>query len=134
MQLMIRQNDLNSIIKAAKRNGAEICGFLFGMREGHTFRVGGVRFVTNRLDSPREFEMEPLEMAEAIGEAERRGLEVVGIFHSHLKCPPRPSERDLEGMEVWPVVWLIVDGKGRYRAYVLKNGKIEEIKVGIRKF
>lgn len=129
MQLMIRQDDLKVIIKAAEESEVEVCGFLFGMREGDTSRVEGVRFVTNRLNSPMEFEMEPLEMAEAIGEAEKKGLEIVGIFHSHMKCPPRPSERDLEGMKAWPVVWLIVDGKGRYRAYVLKNGKVEEVEV-----
>ena len=129
MQLMIRQDDLKVIIKAAEESEVEMCGFLFGMREGDTFRVEGVRFVTNRLNSPMEFEMEPLEMAEAIDEAEKKGLDVVGIFHSHPQCPPRPSRRDLEGMKVWQVVWLIVDGRGRYGAYVLKNGKVEEVTV-----
>ena len=74
-----------------------------------------------------EFEMEPLKMVEAIDEAEERGLEVVGIFHSHLKCPPRPSGRDLRGMELWPVVWLIVDEKGDYGAYVLREGRVEKV-------
>ena len=129
MQLMIRQIDLKSIIKAAEKSEVEVCGFLFGRRKGETFQVEEVRFVTNRLNSPTEFEMDPLEMAEAIDEAERRGLDVVGIFHSHPHCPPRPSRRDLEGMEVWQVVWLIVDGKGRYGAYVLRNGKVEEVTV-----
>ncbi len=132
MQLMIRQIDLKSIIKAAEKSEVEVCGFLFGRREGETFQVEEVRFVTNRLNSPMEFEMEPMEMAEAIDEAERRGLDVVGIFHSHPQCPPRPSRRDLEGMKVWQVVWLIVDGKGDYGAYVLRNGKVEGIKVGVR--
>ncbi len=132
MQLMIRQNDLNGIIKAAEKSEVEVCGFLFGRREGETFKVEEVYFVTNRLNSPTEFEMDPLEMAKGIDEAERKGLEVVGVFHSHPQCPPRPSGRDLEGMEVWPVVWLIVDGRGRYGAYVLRNEKVEGIKVGIR--
>jgi len=129
MQLMIRQEDLKSIIKAAEKSGTEICGFLFGRREGETFRVEEVSFLTNRLNSATAFEMEPIEMVEAIEGAEERGLEVVGIFHSHLKCPPRPSGRDLKGMRLWPVVWLIVDEKGDYGAFVLEGDRIREVGV-----
>lgn len=128
-RLSIPAELLSEILTVAARSGVEICGFLFGRREEETFRVEEVRFIRNRLNSPTEFEMEPLEMVEAIEEAEEKGLEVVGIFHSHLKCPPRPSGRDLRGMELWPVVWLIVDGKGNYGAYVLKDGRVEEIPV-----
>ncbi|ASJ07545.1 M67 family metallopeptidase [Thermococcus pacificus] len=129
MQLMIRQEALKSIIQVAEKNDLEVCGFLFGRREEETFKVEEVRFITNRLNSPTEFEMDPLEMVEAIDEAEEKGLEVVGIFHSHPKCPPRPSGKDLRGMELWPVAWLIVDGKGNYGAYVLKDGRVEEVSV-----
>ncbi len=97
MQLMFRQDNLKAIIKTAEESEVEVCGFLIGRREGETFKVEEARFVTNRLNSPNEFEMEPVEMIKAIDEAEKKGLEVVGIFHSHLKCPPRPSEMDLEG-------------------------------------
>jgi proteasome lid subunit RPN8/RPN11 len=129
MRLMIRQGDLNSIIKAAEKSDVEVCGFLFGRVERDKTIVEEVRFVTNRLNSPAAFEMEPLEMVEAIENAEEKGLEVVGIFHSHLKCPPRPSGRDLRGMELWPVAWLIVDDKGNYGVYILKDGRVEEVEV-----
>ncbi|WP_297090245.1 M67 family metallopeptidase [Thermococcus sp.] len=124
MELIIRQDDLNAIIKMAERSAVEICGFLFGRREGNRFIVEEARFVPNRLNSPTEFEMEPVEMVKAIDEAEGRGLEVVGIFHSHLNCLPRPSGKDLVGMKLWPVVWLIVDEKGNYGAYVLRDGEV----------
>ncbi|WP_198300145.1 M67 family metallopeptidase [Thermococcus siculi] len=131
MRLMIRQADLNSIIKVAEKSAVEVCGLLFGRREGDSIVVEEVRFVPNRLNSPAAFEMEPLEMVKAIDEAEGRGLEVVGIFHSHLKCPPRPSARDLRGMKLWPVVWLIVDDKGSYGAYILRDGEVEEVEVTV---
>ena len=102
---------------------------LFGRRNGKRIEVEEVRFVPNRLNSPIAFEMEPVEMVEAIDLAEERGLEVVGIFHSHLKCLPRPSGRDLKGMRLWPVVWLIVDEKGNYGAFVLEKDKIREVGV-----
>ncbi|AFL95761.1 hypothetical protein containing JAB1/MPN domain [Thermococcus cleftensis] len=126
---MIRQGDLSLIIKTAEKSEVEICGFLFGKREGENASVEIVSFITNRLDSPNAFEMEPLEMVRAIDDAEARGLQVVGIFHSHLKCPPRPSGHDLKGMNLWPVVWLIVDDRGNYGAYVLEGDKIREVEV-----
>ena len=128
MRLLIRQEDLGLIIERARASKEEVCGFLFGVA-GEEVEVREVRFVRNRLASPVAFEMGPLEMVEALNEAEEKGLEVVGIFHSHLKCPPRPSGRDLRGMELWPVAWLIVDEKGNYGAYVLREGKVEEVEV-----
>ncbi|QDA31827.1 M67 family metallopeptidase [Thermococcus indicus] len=131
MGLIIRQEDLKAIIKMAEKSAVEVCGFLFGRGEGGNFIVEEVRFVPNRLNSPTAFEMEPVEMLQAIDEAEERGLEVVGIFHSHLKCPPVPSGRDLKGMRLWPVVWLIVDEKGNYGAFVLEGDRIREVGVEV---
>ncbi|WP_297501558.1 M67 family metallopeptidase [Thermococcus sp.] len=128
MRLLIRQEDLGLIIERARASKEEICGFLLGVA-GEEVEVREVRFVRNRLASPVEFEMEPLEMVEALDEAEEKGLEVVGIFHSHLKCPPRPSGSDLKGMELWPVTWLIVDEKGNCAAYILRGSRVEEVEV-----
>ncbi len=127
--LSIPRGILEEIVKAAQSSEIEVCGLLLGRREGEAFSVHEARFITNRLNSLTEFEMEPLEMAEGIDDAEERGLEVVGIFHSHPKCPPKPSGRDLRGMELWPVAWLIVDGRGNYGAYILREGKVEEVVV-----
>ena len=129
MRLEIPRRYLAEIVRAAEKSGIEVCGFLFGRWVGETAVVEEIRFIKNRLNSPVAFEMEPLEMVEAIDKAEEKGLEVVGIFHSHLKCPPRPSGRDLKGMELWPVVWLIVDEQGNYGAYILREGKVEEVPV-----
>ncbi|KUH34739.1 metalloprotease [Thermococcus celericrescens] len=129
MRLVIRQDDLKEIIKMTERSAVEVCGFLFGRREGNDFIVEEIRFIPNRLNSPTAFEMEPLEMVKAIDRAEERGLEVAGIFHSHPKCPPRPSDRDLKGMRLWPVVWLIVTSKGEVRAWILEEGKVEAVEV-----
>ncbi|NJD99727.1 M67 family peptidase [Thermococcus sp. LS1] len=131
MKLTIRQGNLKQIIETARKSEIEICGFLFGRKEQEEAIVEEIRFITNRLNSSTGFEMEPLEMVQAIDEAEERGLEVVGIFHSHLKCPPRPSGHDLPGMRLWPVVWLIVDDNGNYRAFVLEGEKVREVPVEI---
>ncbi|GAB6101511.1 M67 family metallopeptidase [Thermococcus atlanticus] len=128
MMLMLKNEHLNEILKRAEESPVEICGLLFGKKKGTCAFVEEIKFIKNRLDSPYAFEMEPLEMIRAIDEAEERGLEVVGIFHSHL-CKPIPSERDRKGMENWPVIWLIVDNGGNYGAFMLERGSIKEVVV-----
>ncbi|WP_456421478.1 M67 family metallopeptidase [Thermococcus sp.] len=129
MRLIIRREIIRMLIELARGSKVEVCGFLFGRRDGDDWVVEEIREVPNRLNSPNAFEMEPFEMVRAIEEAEERGLEIIGIFHSHLECPPVPSKRDLEGMRLWPVPWLIVDEKGNYGAYVLEGNKIREVRI-----
>ncbi|CAI1493256.1 Desampylase [Thermococcus nautili] len=129
MRLIIGREIIKMLIEMTKNANVEVCGFLLGRRDGEGVLVSEVRKVRNRLNSPSAFEMEPVEMVRVIDEAEERGLEVVGIFHSHLKCPPVPSERDLEGMRNWPVVWLIVTPEGEVRAWVLREGEVEEVEI-----
>nr|WP_297063271.1 M67 family metallopeptidase [Thermococcus sp.] len=119
------------LIEMARNSGIEVCGFLFGRREGDDFIVLEARQITNKLESQDAFEMEPLKMVRAIDEAEKRELEVVGIFHSHINCPPLPSERDLKGMRNWKVPWLIVTPKGDVKAWILGDGGIEEVELSI---
>jgi len=131
MRLIVRREIIKMLIEMAKNANVEVCGFLLGRKEGHgkiNFLVTEARQVRNRLNSPSAFEMEPLEMVMAIDEAEAEVLEVVGIFHSHLKCPPIPSESDLEGMKNWRGPWLIVTPKGEVKVWVLKDG-LEEVDV-----
>lgn len=131
MRLIIRRGIIKTLIEMAKNANVEVCGFLLGRRNEKEFLVLEVKQVRNRLNSPSAFEMEPEEMVNVIDEAEERELKVVGIFHSHFKCPPVPSERDLEGMKLWSIVWLIVDNKGDYGAFVLENGRVKVVQVCI---
>ncbi|MFA4640242.1 M67 family metallopeptidase [Pyrococcus kukulkanii] len=125
--LVLLKSILEEILKRASSSPVEICGFLLGRGN----KVSEVVFVKNRLDSPVEFEMEPEEMLRALEYAEDKGLEVVGIFHSHISCPPTPSGKDLRGMSFWPVVWLIVNSSREYKAWKLENGKVVEVEVRI---
>jgi len=129
MRLIVGREIIKMLIKMAKGSKLEVCGLLLGVKEGETFRVLKAREIANRLKRQDVFEMEPLEMVGAIDEAEAEGLEVVGIFHSHLNCPPVPSERDLEGMRNWPVVWFIVTPEGEARAWILGEGGVEEVEI-----
>ncbi|WP_297516181.1 M67 family metallopeptidase [Thermococcus sp.] len=129
MRLIIGREIIKMLIKMAGSSKIEVCGFLLGRRDEEEFLVLEVKQVRNMLNSPSAFEMEPEEMVRALDEAEARGLEVVGIFHSHLKCPPLPSERDLEGMKNWRVPWLIVTPGGEVKGWILGEGGVEEVKI-----
>ncbi|WP_367883741.1 M67 family metallopeptidase [Thermococcus peptonophilus] len=128
----MNEKDVHKIIELAKKSPIEVCGFLLGRKVGNTLTVEEARETRNRLNSPVEFEIDPLEIAEVLDEAEEKGLEIVGIFHSHLKCPPMPSGKDLKGMNLWRNVWLIVTPSGEFRAWTIENGELKELEVEIR--
>ncbi|AEH24020.1 M67 family metallopeptidase [Pyrococcus yayanosii] len=130
MRLRIPAELLEEIVSAASESNVEVCGFLFGERRGDEWVVRKVTFVKNRLNSPTAFEMEPEDMVKALDDAEKENLEVVGIFHSHVSCPPRPSSKDVKGMTLWPVPWLIVTGH-KVAAFMLEKGKPKEIELKI---
>ncbi|AIF70051.1 hypothetical protein PAP_08315 [Palaeococcus pacificus DY20341] len=129
MKLRIMEGHVEKILKRATESKIEICGFLLGVFEGDTAVVKKVVFMKNRLNSPVAFEMEPEEMVKVLEWADENGLDVVGIFHSHL-CEPLPSQKDFKGMRNWPVAWFIVDNKGNYGAFMLdENEEIEEVEL-----
>ena len=110
MKLSIRQEYLSMVIKRARKSKIEICGLLFGRKSQGELLVEEVVEVPNSLSSEMGFRMEPTEVIRAIENAEKKGLELVGIYHSHLRCPPLPSEKDAEGR-------------------VLRNDKVEEVRI-----
>ncbi|AEC50993.1 hypothetical protein PNA2_0076 [Pyrococcus sp. NA2] len=132
MMLKLPKSIVEEIGEKAKHSDIEICGFIFGIKEGETFIGKKLTFIRNRLNSSVEFEMEPEEMLIALEEAERKGLEVVAIFHSHVNCPPHPSEKDMKGMRNWRVPWLIVSSRGEMKAFILSSeDDIKEVKIEI---
>jgi proteasome lid subunit RPN8/RPN11 len=132
MKLVISKEDIHKILENARESPIEVCGFLLGRKEGDGVVVEEVRETRNRLNSQVEFEIDPLEIAGVLDEAEKKGLDIVGIFHSHLKCPPSPSGRDLKGMSMWRNVWLIVTSHGEFRAWIIENGEVKEVEVETR--
>jgi proteasome lid subunit RPN8/RPN11 len=80
-------------------------GFLLG-RAGATSRlVSEILTLTNaREDSARHnrYLVTPEDMLRGEDEAEKLGLDVIGVFHSHPDHPNQPSEFDLE----WAMPWF----------------------------
>lgn len=106
----IDADDLVSIAAQARRESPdECCGVLFGqgglVRRAHP--------TSNVLHSPVAFEVEPLELLNALLAAEAEGLDVVGYYHSHPASPAYPSPTDVRFSAGWPgAVHLIVSLAG----------------------
>ena len=135
MKLKLKSSDLKAIEAHALRNfPRECCGLLIGKFGVGTIEVHKVAEAENVLGSPVAFEADPEFVFKAIDRAERSGLELVGIYHSHPNIAARVSSKDAEIMKLWPeVAWLILNVVGdrvlERKAYVLKNGEIEELEL-----
>jgi proteasome lid subunit RPN8/RPN11 len=113
----------------------EGAGLLIGRFEEDRKRVASVVPLANRreqLSRRNRYLLDPDEYISAESEAERQGLEVLGIFHSHPDHPNFPSEFDREW--AWPLFSYLItsvwSGKsGESRAWHLvedRSGFAEE--------
>jgi proteasome lid subunit RPN8/RPN11 len=81
----------------------EACGILIGQEIEFSNVVHDLVLVANawQVKSEREtlrnrYQISPDDYVRADREASKRGLDVIGFFHSHPDCPSRPSETDRE--------------------------------------
>jgi proteasome lid subunit RPN8/RPN11 len=100
-QLQTMQADVS------RRTPEEACGLLSGRRIGESVQVEEIYPMENILHSPERYQLDPEAQVEVFLSVERRGLEVVGIYHSHPKGPPHPSATDLDEAYYPEVVYLI---------------------------
>ncbi len=131
MEIEISKEDLELLLRHAKKERPyEAVAVLLGTREGDRFTVRAVKPMRNVLRSTTEFHIDPVELYNTYMEAERRGLNVIGIFHSH-PAPPYPSFLDMKYMRLNPVVWLIASSiDWNVKAFILKNG-LKDVKLKI---
>ena len=109
---------------------AERCGVLLGCREGNRIIVREIVETRNSSNRPTEFEIDPNELYKIWLEAEKKGLEIVAVFHTHPFGLAVPSGRDIEGLKQTKMIWVIVGIDG-VRAYIYRD-KVEEIEVELK--
>jgi proteasome lid subunit RPN8/RPN11 len=115
----------------------EGCGLLLGRQEGDRHLVDAIFPVENAWEVDEEkrerFLITPAAMFQAEMAALRRGLDIVGIYHSHPNHPPVASPRDL-AWATWPgysyLITEVRDGRaGASRSWQLapdRSGFVEE--------
>lgn len=76
----------------------EVCGLIVGRVDAERIRVDRITQAKN-LRSDRladRYVLDPDDFRQADADAQRDGLEIVGIWHTHPDHPPRPSQTDLD--------------------------------------
>ena len=130
--LILRREFLDKIIAQGRRElPSEACGVLAG-KDG---RVQKVYEMTNADKSPETFFMDAKEQLKIMKDMRNSGLEMIGIFHSHVASPAYPSAHDVELAFYPEVSYVIVSLKDRnnpeVRSFKIKEGKITEEKIKI---
>lgn len=107
---------------AKKCSPAESCALLFGKEESNVSTIQEIYLTKNIEDSPVNFTISNEELLAGYKEAEKKGLEVIGIFHSHPHSEAIPSMTDKKFMTINPVVWIIYSNtQDELNAFVLES-------------
>ncbi len=91
--------------------------------------VRDIREIRNTSTSPHLFEMDVEELYKAWMDAEKIGLEVVAIFHTHPLGIAKPSKYDISGLKQTGMIWVII-GLDGIKAYIYEK-ELKEIDVQI---
>jgi proteasome lid subunit RPN8/RPN11 len=83
--------------------GEECCGFLLGKLNGSSKSVEDIVEIENerKEERQRRYLITPEVYVKVDQEARKRGLEILGFYHSHPDHPARPSQYDLEHAWSW---------------------------------
>ncbi len=109
--------------------GPERVGYLIGLANASQVTAVAYYAVRNLEGSLAGFTADPLDVISAHKAAWNLGLDVVGVYHTHPCGLPRPSSRDLSGMEKWPLPWVIAGRSGELAAFRLRRGRLEECRL-----
>ncbi len=109
----------------------EACGLLAGTGQ----RITDCYVLTNADASPDHYSMIPDEQFAAVRDIRKRGLRLLGIWHSHPGAPACFSDEDLRlayTPEIAYVIFSPVDPEDpEIRGYRVENGTPREIRVTV---
>lgn len=109
----------------------EACGLLAGRGE----QVEQVLRMQNAAKSAVRFRLDPQQQFDVFNAMDERGLELIGIYHSHPRGPSTPSPTDV-AESVYPVVNLIwspgQDG-WQVSGFWIEDGQVLQVPIEIVK-
>jgi len=124
---ILKKEFLEEIIAQSKKESPnEACGILAGRGN----KVQKVYKMTNTDRSPSAYFMDAKEQFKVTKEIRSLGLEMLGIYHSHVASPARPSTHDIE-LALYPeAAYVIVSLQDQnnpvVRSFKIKEGKVTE--------
>jgi proteasome lid subunit RPN8/RPN11 len=129
--VLVLPPELHREITAHARAGLpnEACGLLAGELRGEEGLVKAVYGLENTDRSPEHFSMAPEDQFRVIGDIRKKGLVLLGNFHSHPVTPARPSEEDKRlafDPSLSYVIISLKDGEPALKSFAVKKGSAEE--------
>jgi len=116
----------NLELHANEQNPYEACAILLGNNDGKIWKATEIFLTENIEKSEINFTVSNEQLLEGYKMAEEKGLDVVGIFHSHPKSLPSPSNTDIKFMKGNPIPWIIYSGlTNEMKAYILDSEIIQ---------
>jgi len=131
--MRIDRERLDAIVAHARRDAPDECCGIVGARDGVAVFVMELE---NTEHSPLRFNVSSVDILRAFNAMEDAGVEHVGIYHSHTRSAPYPSQTDISQAALWPgIEWLIV-GLTRgtdpvVRSYLVDDGVVTEVEVTV---
>jgi len=107
----------------------EACGLLGGSPEGDDVQAVICWAARNLAASSTLYELDPADHLRADREAEGKGLEIVGVFHSHTHTEAYPSPTDVARAPDPEWHYLLVslaDEEPVLRSFHIRDGQITE--------
>jgi proteasome lid subunit RPN8/RPN11 len=115
----------------------EACGMLAGPMTGEGEPTGVVSAVypcRNADASARTYTVEPRDLLRAMRDAEARGDDLMGVWHSHTHTDAYPSHTDVRQAVDPAWIYVLVSlrhGEPAVRAYRIRDGAINEVGVSV---
>lgn len=127
--MRISQQLIDEMVAHAREDVPNECCGLIGGRNGTAVEV--VRGV-NEAASPLRYEMTGQAMYDIYSGIEEKGLELLGIYHSHTRSAAYPSQTDVNQARDWPeqiyvIISLENEDEPDIKAYWLKDEKIVDV-------
>lgn len=137
--IIISKGKIAEILDHVKKTyPLECCGLLAGIDKGQKEVIAV--YALKNLNTKRacdRYEIDPAEYMKADQEAAKRGIQIIGVYHSHPDHPSRPSEFDAS--RAWEgYSYLIIAIKNgeecEFKSWIFleseKTFKEEEVKIG----
>jgi proteasome lid subunit RPN8/RPN11 len=123
--MRISKQLLDEIIDHAFSEAPNECCGMIASRDGGAVTVYRA---TNAAASPLRYEIDGAEQYRIQMEIEDSGWELGGIYHSHTRSAPYPSQTDINLAFYPDSLYVIVgvrSGESEVRAYTIRDGKVE---------
>ena len=133
-EILLNQKQKDTLIQHSEKAGlSESCAMLLGTHNDQQWNVKEVLLTHNaHNNSETSFIITPEELLQGHQLAEKKQLELVGIFHSHPISSAIPSNTDKKYMKVNDgIPWIIFSGLNTDLKAFMLDEDMEEIKIKI---